>query len=243
MRIGVAQIRPGRGNIQANINKHIHCIERAVSFAADMIVFPELSLTSYEPGMAKELATTLEDDRFDVFQELSDQHQIIIGTGAPVITKKGTTISMILFQPRQPRILYSKKYLHVSEEPFFASGENFSTLTCKGADVALAICYETSVPQHEKDAFKTGAKVYVGSVVKVTRIIDTGLSRLSEIARANSAMVLMANAVGLCEDGESAGRSSVWNDQGILLDQLDDVHEGILVLDTTTARVSKEVFP
>ena len=240
MRIAVAQINTARGNVQANINKHIHWIERAVSFGTDMIVFPELSLTSYEPSLAKNVCTVIYDERFDVFQERSDEHQTVIGAGAPLKTEKGLTISMILFQSRQPRITYSKKYLHVSEEPFFVGGENFPTLHCKGVDVALAICYETSVPEHEKVAFKTGAKVYVGSVVKVNRIIEAGLSRFSEIAEANAALVLMANAVGECEDGDSAGMSSVWNEKGVLLGQLNSTGEGILIVDTETRQIWKE---
>jgi len=44
--------------------------------------------------------------------------------------------------------------------------------------------------------------------------------------------VIMANAVGFCDNFESAGQSAVLNNQGIMLDHLEKHKEGILVFDT-----------
>jgi len=57
MKICVAQTRPVKGDIQSNIENHKKFIDLAVSGGADTIIFPELSLTGYEPELAKELAT------------------------------------------------------------------------------------------------------------------------------------------------------------------------------------------
>jgi predicted amidohydrolase len=46
--------------------------------------------------------------------------------------------------------------------------------------------------------------------------------------------VLMSNCVGHCDNFESAGRSSAWNDEGLLLGQLNDTDEGMLIFDTDT---------
>lgn len=66
MRIGIAQIRPSKGDIAANIERHLAFAGRAVSMNADAVFFPELSLTGYEPALAEKLATTQDDRRFDV---------------------------------------------------------------------------------------------------------------------------------------------------------------------------------
>ena len=68
MKIGVAQIRPVKGEIQSNIFNHGKIIDVAVLNEADAIFFPELSLTGYEPKLAKELATGQDDIRFKEFQ-------------------------------------------------------------------------------------------------------------------------------------------------------------------------------
>ena len=66
MKICVAQTRPVKGDIQSNIDNHKKLIDLAVSFGADKVIFPELSLTGYEPHLAKELATNQDDCRFSM---------------------------------------------------------------------------------------------------------------------------------------------------------------------------------
>jgi len=61
------RLRPLKGDIQSNIKNHKILIDLAVYNGADTIIFPELSLTGYEPELAKKLATTPDDSRFDDF--------------------------------------------------------------------------------------------------------------------------------------------------------------------------------
>ena len=61
MKIAVAQARPVKGDIQANISNHLKLIEQASLEGADAVFFPELSLTGYEPTLAKELAGNQDD--------------------------------------------------------------------------------------------------------------------------------------------------------------------------------------
>ena len=56
MKICIAQTKAVRGNVQENILNHIDKIERAIAHRADLIIFPELSITGYEPELAKSLA-------------------------------------------------------------------------------------------------------------------------------------------------------------------------------------------
>ena len=72
MKISIAQINPIAGRISANIEKHISFVTLAAASGAGSVFFPELSLTGYEPRLAKELATHPYDIRFDEFQKLSN---------------------------------------------------------------------------------------------------------------------------------------------------------------------------
>src|SRR5512142_292721 len=99
MKICLAQTRPERGVIEANINNHLALIDTAISHGADCIIFPELSLTAYENSLAKELATTIADERLAVFEQVSKEGNITIGVGIPTKAEVGIHISMILFQP------------------------------------------------------------------------------------------------------------------------------------------------
>ena len=234
MKICVAQTRPVKGDIKANIEHHKKLIDLAISNGGDTIIFPELSITGYEPLLAKELATTPGDNRFDDFQRISNTRQVTIGVGVPAKNIAGICISMILFQPHQSRQTYSKKYLHSDEEPFFVSGENSISLSGNQANIALAICYEISIPEHSENAYKNGAGIYIASVAKTKNGVEKAIDTLSHIARKYSMTVLMSNSVGYCDNFYSAGNTSAWNIQGELLGQLNDTDAGILIIDTET---------
>ncbi len=212
----------------------------AISNGAEFIVFPELSLTGYEPSLANKLAVEKDDRRFDCFQALSDTKNVVIGVGAPTRDEMGVKISVVLFQPHRPRQLYSKGFLHPDEEPFFVAGSQVVAPIDTHEPVALAICYELSVPQHAVNAAKSGAKIYVASVAKSKSGVDQASKRLSDIAREYSMTVLMANSVGHSDGFESGGKSSARSPLGLLLGQLDETNEGLLIVNTASGDVTSQ---
>jgi predicted amidohydrolase len=237
MRIAAAQTLPVQGDIQTNIENHNKLINLALSNGADTIIFPELSLTGYEPTLAKELATTLDDSRLDEFQTISDANRVIIGVGIPLKNDPLPIISMVIFQPDRPRQVYSKQYIHADEEPYFVNGRNPTTTLLNHPNIALAICYEISIPQHAQAAHQNGAEIYIASVAKFVNGIDKSLMRLSEIARTYSMTVIMSNCTGLCDGEQCAGKSAVWNNKGEPLGQLNDAGEGLLIFNTDTGEI------
>src|SRR5262245_58955338 len=219
MRICVVQTRPIKGDIAGNVIQHQRFIDVAIENGAGIVIFPELSVTGYEPTLAQELGTSKDDPRFDVFQDLADAQKITIGIGAPTRHPAGICISMLLFRPHTPRATYSKKYIHSDEEPFFISGQSSVGLIGDENNLALAICYELSVPEHSAAAFGSGARIYVASVAKTAKGVERAGATLSGIAQKYGMTVLMSNCVGHCDNFTAAGRTSVWNDQGVLLGQ------------------------
>jgi predicted amidohydrolase len=245
MKICVAQTKPVKGDIPANVTHHKKLIGLAIAADADMIFFPELSITGYEPGLSKELATDKDDIRFDEFQDISDEKNITIGIGMPVIESGSSRnagqhdvmIGMIIFQPGRARQVYCKQYLHADENPYFVRGTNQVYLSAGQDKLGLSICYELSVPEHSENLHRHGATIYISSVAKTAEGMKKATETLSAMARNYSMTVLLSNCVGHCDNFDSGGRSAVWNNKGLLLGQLDDVSEGILVLDTVTGKV------
>jgi apolipoprotein N-acyltransferase len=56
MILASAQTKPKRGNIESNLNDHYNLIDLASQNQADLIVFPEMSITGYERENALDLA-------------------------------------------------------------------------------------------------------------------------------------------------------------------------------------------
>ncbi len=237
MKIGVAQSRPVKGDITRNIAGHKKLIDLAVASGAAMIVFPELSITGYEPELAKDLATDTNDKRFNDFQQISNDKDITIGIGMPLRNDTGVLIAMIIFQPQRPRQVYYKQHLHEDEIPYFISGPSQNVLKDRPDKISLAICYEISIPEHSANAFQNGSGIYLASVAKSVIGVEKAVTGLSEIARKYSMTVLMSNCIGHCDNFDCGGKSSIWNKNGELIGQLDDANEGILLIDTITQEI------
>jgi predicted amidohydrolase len=238
MKLALAQTKPVTGNISANVIAHEQFIRASVAKGANAIFFSELSLTGYEPTLAEALAITPTDLRLKSFQELSNQHTITMAVGAPLKTQTGIIISVLIFQPGQSVLVYSKQYLHPDEEPWFVPGINLPPITIKDCRVGLAICYELSVEEHFNTMKSTKPDVYIASVAKFSTGIEPSYKRLASIA-STGVYTLFVNSIGTADNGICAGGSAVWNKQGELLAKLDDVHEGLLIFDTVTESISK----
>jgi predicted amidohydrolase len=237
MKICVAQTKPIKGDISANIEAHIKLIELALTLNTDAIFFPELSLTGYEPELAKKLATNQNDTCLDIFQETSDKKNITIGLGLPTAKESIIRISMIVFQPNKTRQTYSKQQLHSDEFPYFDNGDEQLIIKTNSINIAPAICYESLQPEHSEKAFKLGANIYLASVAKPENGLEKAFNYYPTIAKQYAMPVLMANCVGYCYDLLSFGQSAVWTKEGKLVGQLDDKNEGILLFDTETEEV------
>lgn len=237
MKLCSAQIQPIKGDIENNIRKHISFINLAAVNGADLIFFPELSLTGYEPTLAKALATTQDDSRLDIFQEISDDKQIIICVGIPTQYNCDVCISMVIFQPQTQRQTYSKQTLHSDEYPYFVNGEKQVFISYKNHKIAPAICFESLQIGHAENATANGTKIYLASVAKSAKGVGKANLHYPQIAKNLNLTVLMANSVGPADDFESNGNSAVWNNEGTLLAQLNDKNEGILIFDTETSTV------
>ena len=242
MKICLAQTQPIKGNVSANIEAHIRFIELALTLHAEAIFFPELSLTGYEPRLAKKLATNQNDVRLDIFQRISDKNNIIIGLGLPTIAELKIRISMIIFEPNKPRQTYSKQYLHSDEFPYFENGIGQVLIKIEDTHIAPAICYESLQPIHCENAFKMGANVYLASVAKPANGVEKAFMHYSKVAKQYEMPVLMSNCVGDCDDFLSVGKSAVWTKKGELVGQLDDKTEGILIFDSVTEEVTERII-
>lgn len=233
VRLCAAQLLPETGNVGRNVLKHLALIDVAVSRQAGLIFFPELSLTGYEPKLAGDLATDAHDRRLDVFQVRADAGNIVIGVGLPTRSPEGIRITMVLFRPRGERLVYAKQQLHSDELPFFVKGDEQLILPIGGHAFAPAICYESLQPNHAGAAARNGADIYLASVAKPERNVTKAYEHYPQMARQHSMTVLMANAVGPCDDFVSAGHTAIWNSSGELVASMDDEGEGLIMFDTS----------
>ncbi len=242
MKLCVAQTKPYKGDIKKNMETHIKLITLAISQNVDLIIFPELSLTGYEPELIDHLAMTTPDSTiFDPLQVLSDENDITICAGIPTKSDRGFLISMLIFQPNISKTIYAKRYLDPDELLYFIPGDKQLFLTNKGTKIAPAICYESTFKDHIQYAIKQGSKIYAASVLNSEKAMNKASKYMSKMSKQHNMIVLLANFIGESGGYQAAGQSSIWNTNGELVSRLNKTNEGILIFNTESHQIIKQM--
>jgi predicted amidohydrolase len=232
MRLAAAQVASSPGDIAHNVRRHVAIVEEAASLAAEVVVFPELSLIGYEPRLATATATSPADPRLHPLQAVSDRLGIVVAVGLPLATNGLPRIAMLLFRPREPVVVHAKRLLHEDEVPYFEPGDEPLVLQVGGQRLAPAICFEALQREHVDAVVALGATTYLVSIAKHARGVNGAHERLAAVAREHGLSVVMANAVGPFADGVAGGRSAAWYADGTLAASLDDGSEGLVCIGT-----------
>jgi predicted amidohydrolase len=122
-RLVVAQTNPTLGNLEKNLEEHLQRIDAAVG-SADLILFPELSLTGYFlKDQVEELALTLEDPRLRPLLERSKR--ISIAFGFVERSREGRLYNALGFL-EDGRFLSVHRKVHLVSYGLFDEGRDFA---------------------------------------------------------------------------------------------------------------------
>ena len=231
MILASAQTQPNPRDIRQNLDQHYQLVERAAKEGAELIVFPEMSLTGYEREKASDLSFSLIDPRLDKLRSLADKHRIIIIAGAPVKINEKLHIGSLIIKPNSATSLYTKQHLHNGEEQFFSPSAEYNPLiNLQNEKISFAICADIDHSIHPKKAKKVLSSIYIPSIFFSKSGISDAHSKLSNYAKKHSLSILMSNFSGTSNGIQSGGRSAFWNAQGDLVKQLDENADGLLVV-------------
>lgn len=128
IKVGLAQMYPKLGDVQANLEKHLQSIQQADEQGADLIVFPELSLTGYQvQDLVPEVAIrpTSDDATFRTLLDASRQMDIVFGFVHEDKRQRFYTAAAYLSggrEPAYPSQDLSADLRHVRRRTLFRSG-------------------------------------------------------------------------------------------------------------------------
>lgn len=194
-----------------------------------MLVFPELSLTGYEPELGDELAFTETDERLAPIQDLASECALTLVVGAPVRLESGLHIGAFSVSPDRSAVLYTKQHLGAGEDAHFAAGTRDPLIELGASMAALAVCADANHASHPENAAARGASVYLlSSLISCEEYSQKSVSLRAYAAR-HSMTVVFANYGGPSGGLDPAGRSAIWSPAGDLLAQLDGVGRGLVI--------------
>jgi len=261
MRVVLAQTAPRLGSIQKNLELHLQAIEKARKEKADLIVFPELSLTGYK---LRDLVETVaaDPDRSKEIRELkrlSKDIALVFGFVEEREAEKGLFYNSAAFCAKGKILhVHRKVFLPTfglfEELRFFAPGRNFRTFETPWGKMGLMICRDFLHYNASYLLYAGGAEI----MIVISAAPGRGLSgnkgfassRMWELmgeamGRFSQAFVLYCNRVGL-EDGVAfAGGSFIFNPMGQRLAQAAYFHPELLVreLDMNEVRKARKNWP
>lgn len=227
-----AQCAIRAGDISANLKLHMDFMQHAREHGVGLLLFPELSLTGYEPTLAKALAQDIDSPLLSPLRHLAREASMTTVVGLPLRLPshdKPLIAAFILHQDGSIGV-YTKQHLHPGEEQFFSAGNGGDLMLIADLPIALSVCADFSHPEHSSHAAKQGAQLYAASVL----IGETGYSRdsslLQNCSKRHGMAVLMANHGGPTGGWAVAGQSAFWNEQGQCVASTDCVGNRLLIV-------------
>ncbi len=212
--IAVAQIDSVVGDLEKNIKRHVASVKKAIAKKADVIVFPELSLTGYSvKDLNWDLALRAEpSSHFSELLKLSKQITIIAG-GVEEGENFGIYNSAFVFEDGKVysghRKNYPPTYGMFEEMRYFSQGKDVQAFGSKRGKLGILICEDMWHLPLPYILAQDGANVIISLTASPTRLSGNSeeLSAAAvnheqhrAYARLLSCYVVFANRIGV-EDG------------------------------------------
>jgi predicted amidohydrolase len=231
--IAAAQSASISGDIENNLLHHEKFVLAAVEHGVDFLIFPELSLTGYEPRLAAELAISINDKKLQPLQKLAGTHKIVVMVGAPISSSQGKPyLGMLVFGLAKP-VLYAKQCLHPGEEEYFLAGKHSRIVNVKATQIGLAICADISDPSLAERAAQAGAQIYAVGVLIAEPGYRADVLMLEGYAKKHRMAVVMANHAAASGGWIPAGRSAIWEESGRLVAGAEGREEALIIAEKT----------
>lgn len=221
LRILLAQLNFKVGDIGKNTDKIIRCIPESLSNNdADIIVFPELTISSYppedlllRPAFNKYIKSSL-DEIVAVTKEI---HVIV---GYPIVQDDKLYNACSLIYDHEIVKTYYKQNLPnygvFDEKRYFSAGHETCLFDINGMTAAISICEDIWVPEPINEAAKAGAKIMFN--INASPFHKNKLAQREKLitsrAKESNMHIVYCNLVGGQDELVFDGNSMIVNNKG-----------------------------
>ena len=243
LKLALSQMNTRLGNVKANLEKHFQIIEEARQNGADLLVFPELSLTGY---VLQDLAASVaikpvpEDPVFSQLLAASRELDLVVGFVEEDIRNRFFISGAYLSQGKVVHVhrkVYLPTYGLFDEGRFFAWGDSIEAFDTRFGRFGLLICEDFWHASPPYLLWLDGADLFIFTSASPGRGLQNeptleSARWVDHINRAYASLftsfVVHANRVGY-EDGLNfAGGASAYDPNGVVINK-GPAHEEALV--------------
>ncbi len=223
LRVALAQMDFFVGDIAGNLEKHIQAAEQARDeLNADVIVFPELSITGYPPEDLLLRPSFIDASNQAVLTLQNTVKNIHCVIGHPYATQDGLFNTCSVLHNGRLLARYSKQHLPnygvFDEKRYFTSGQSSGIVMIKDIPVAICICEDLWFDGPAQAAAKQGARIILSPNASPFEIDkqEQRVKTIAQRARANNVAIVYVNCVGGQDDLIFDGGSMVLDKQGLV---------------------------
>jgi predicted amidohydrolase len=168
IRVAAVQFEHVAGDKRANLAKIRHFVERTASAGAEMVVFPECSITGYWflRKLSREELAALAEPVFEgpssqALLELSRRHGVSIGAGLIEAGQDGKLYKAYVFAMPDDTARRHRK-LHAFVSPYLTCGDEYTVFdTPHGCRVGILICYDCNLVENVRITALQGAEILI----------------------------------------------------------------------------------
>ncbi len=251
--LALAQINTKLGDVDANLEKHLTLAKQAWKSGAELIVFPELSLTGYvlqdiaatvalrpsnnDPVFRKLLKTSRDLDVVVGFVEEDERYRFYI---AAAYLSGGEVVHV-------HRKVYPPTYGIFDERRYFAAGDSFRAFDTRFGRAGILICEDFWHASSPYALWMDGADIMLFTSASPGRgVTEEILGSAKWVETVNqtyaglfTTFVAHANRVGF-EDGLNFwGTSTVFDPDGKLIAQAPNDQEGLTLAELDLAQLKR----
>lgn len=232
MRIAVAQLSCVPVDIDANVEQMAALAKEAAQLGAELVVYPELALTGYEPDDLAHDPTRWTHPKDPRLTPLRTAGIATVVNGVAA-TENGPAITTFVFGPDGDLLTtYRKQHLYAEERWVFTPGNTDGRFELGGVRFGLATCYDNHFPEltaraHDDDCDVLLASSLYGSEAGMTERATV----YPAIAERDRMFVALANHVGAAGEWIGCGRSAIWAAGGELLAEADGTSAMVVAAD------------
>ena len=206
--VALAQIDCKAGDKKYNIEKMVKHIKKAKKKDANLIIFPELSLTGYIiRDLAYDLAELIKGSSVRLLEEVAKKEEVYIVFGMVERSEKAQAVlynTAVLLGPEGFVGKYHKMYLPThsvfEEKRYFRPGYQAPVFDTDIGKVGLMVCYDIFFPELARMLRLNGSQLTI--CISASPAVRSKFFEVLTVARAmeNTTYVAFVNLVGI-EDG------------------------------------------
>ena len=238
LRIAMAQINPSVGDLEGNTNKILQFLSQARGMDAELITFPELSITGYPPEDLLLKPSFIQANKEFLARIVADSEGIAVVLGcvdwdydiynAAAVVCNGKLAGFY-------RKMYLPNYGVFDEDRYFQAGTEPLVFSLNGVTVGVTICEDIWYPSGPMnlEALEGGAEVIV-NISASPYHAGKGLFRrrmLSTRAADNVVIVAFNNLVGGQDELVFDGNGMIFDQNGELIASGKQFEEDLIVAD------------